>query len=226
MLVLLITFLVLLTFCVGVATDYYLSRSRLKAGAETRALSNAAPALLPMYVEGFLVPENVRYHPGHTWLQRERSDRARIGIDEFAAKLAGNIEKIELPKPGQWFRQGQAVLKLHRNGETAVMVSPIEGEVVEINPDVLRDPSILRRDSYGKGWLMTMHVFDEANTWRNLLPTNLVRSWMKEAATRLYAQQPTLVGAVAADGGRPTDDLLASLPGVEWTRVTDEFFLS
>jgi hypothetical protein len=48
---------------------------------------------------------------------------------------------------------------------------------------------------------------------------------MREAVARLYAHQPALAGAVAADGGRPTDDLMAALPGKDWKEVTAEFFL-
>jgi hypothetical protein len=49
---------------------------------------------------------------------------------------------------------------------------------------------------------------------------------MREAVERLYAQQPALAGAVAADGGRPAEDLLEALPEVSWTEVTSEFFLT
>jgi hypothetical protein len=54
----------------------------------------------------------------------------------------------------------------------------------------------------------------------------LVGEWMREAVARLYARQPALAGAVAADGGRPAEDLLAALPGSDWTDVTSEFFLT
>jgi glycine cleavage system H protein len=216
--------LVLITFLVFAVVDYALNRGKQPVKAR-RALP-LSPALEPAYVEGFLLPDAVRYHPGHTWLMRERPHLARVGADEFAAKLAGNIEKIELPKPGQWIRQGQTAWKLYRNGERTCMISPIEGEVVEINPEVVKDPSLLRRDPYGKGWLIAVHVPDEESTWRNLLPGNLVRSWMKDAADRLYARQPALAGAVAADGGLPVDDLLAGLPGAEWPKITAEFFLT
>jgi len=47
-----------------------------------------------------------------------------------------------------------------------------------------------------------------------------------EAVERLYARQPALAGAVAADGGRPAEDLLTALPGVNWKDVTSEFFLT
>jgi hypothetical protein len=106
------------------------------------------------------------------------------------------------------------------------MVSPTEGEIVEINQELVKDPSLLRRDPYGRGWVATVHVPDEESTNRNLVPAGLVRNWMREAVGRLYARQPQLAGAVAADGGRPTEDLLAAMPEANWKEVTGEFFLT
>jgi glycine cleavage system H protein len=180
----------------------------------------------PDYVDGFLVPEKLSYHSGHAWLLHERKNLVRVGADEFAAALLGKLEKIELPKPGQWIRQGQKALSFYRDGQKTEMVSPTEGEVMEINSEALKNPAILRQDPYGKGWLVAVHVPDEENTSRNLVPKGLVREWMREAVDRLYARQPALAGAVAADGGRPAEDLLAGIPEVNWTEVTSEFFLS
>ena len=139
----------------------------------------------------------------------------RVGADEFAAALVGKIEKIELPKPGQWIRQGQKVISFFRDGQKTEMVSPTEGEVMAVNSDVLENPTLLRQDPYGKGWLVSVHVPDEENTTRNLIPRMLVGEWMREAVERLYARQPALAGAVAADGGRPAEDLMAALPGCQ-----------
>ena len=85
------------------------------------------------YVDGFLVPETLSYHTGHSWLVRERKNVVRVGADEFAAALPGKIEKIELPKPGHWIRQGQKVISFFRDGEKTEMVSPTEGEVMAVN---------------------------------------------------------------------------------------------
>ena len=212
--------LVLVTFLVFALVDWALNRHKVPV-----AIRAAKPAPVTNFVDGFLVPEGLRYHSGHTWLVRERPHLARVGADEFAAKLAGHIEKLELPKPGQWIRQGQTAWNLFRKGEKSAMTSPIEGEVVEVNQELLNDPSLLGRDPYGKGWLMTVNVPDEESTWRNLLPSRLVKSWMKESVARLYAQQPLLAGAVAADGGRPVDDLLEAIPTANWAKTTAEFFL-
>ena len=217
--------LVLATFLVFIVVDYMLHRGQVKQpqpAVQLRDVSVSQPA----YVDGFLVPANLRYHPGHSWLMRERTRRVRVGIDEFAAALMGGIERIELPKPGVWVRQGQKALKFFRGGESAEMLSPTEGEVIEVNPEVVRDPTLIRRDPYGQGWIMVMDVPDEETMNRNLVPVTMVRNWVRDAVERLYGQQPQLAGAVAADGGRPADDLLAGMPDANWKKVTDEFFLT
>lgn len=218
--------LLLVTFLAFVLIDYILSRKQAPKIAKAEAPAPAAPFLQPAFVDGFAVPEELRYHQGHAWLYRERKNLARVGVDEFAAVLAGKVEKVELPRPGQWIRQGQTAWSITRNGETVSMVSPTEGEIVEINPEVIQNPSLLRSDPYGKGWLMTVHVPDEETTQRNLVPKSMVGAWMRQAVERLYAAQPMLAGAVAADGGRPVDDIFEHLPDTDWKTLTREFFLS
>lgn len=218
--------LVLVTFLVFIVIDYALNRKKSMVTAPVEARAASQPQNEGDYVDGFLVPSTVSYHSGHSWLVRERKNVVRVGADEFAAVLLGKIEKVELPKPGQWVRQGQKVLSFFRDGVKTEMVSPTEGEVMEVNPEVVNNPSALRQDPYGKGWLLTLHVPDEETTTRNLVPKGLVRDWMRDAVERLYSRQPALAGAVAADGGRPTEDLLSALPDADWKAVTGEFFLT
>lgn len=221
-----VALLVLGTFLIFILLDWLLSRNKVPQTVAVPVQAQARPRINPEHVEGFLVPEKLGYHSGHSWLARERRNLVRVGADEFAAALAGRVDKIELPKPGQWVRQGQKTWSLFRNGEMTEMVSPTEGEIVEVNQELLRDPSLLRRDPYGSGWVATIHVPDEESTSRNLVPAGLVRSWMRDAVNRLYALQPELAGAVAADGGRPAEDLLADMPETNWKEVTGEFFLT
>jgi len=216
--------LILTTFLAFALIDYLLNRKKVVQIAPEHAPAVAAQG--HAYIDGFLVPDNLRYHPGHTWVLSERARLARVGIDEFGAALAGKISSIELPRPGQWVRQGQKVVKIVRNGEVTELVSPIEGEIAAVNSEILRNPSVMRDDPYGTGWFFTVDVPDEENTFRNLIPRNMVRDWMATATERLYALQPQLAGAAAADGGRPVDDLLSALPHASWETVTREFFLT
>ena len=217
--------LVLATFLVFVILDWAINRGKV---LHTVAAKHPVSADVPLgdFVAGFHTPGNISYHPGHGWMARERNNVVRVGANEFAAALAGKLEKVELPKRGQWLRQGQKFLTLFRNGESVEMVSPVEGEILEVNAEVANDPSLLRQDPYGAGWLVSVHVPDEESVTRNLVPKSLVGEWMRDAVERLYARQPALAGVYAADGGRPAGDLLADIPGVNWKQTAQEFFLT
>ncbi|MBZ5580530.1 MAG: glycine cleavage system protein H [Acidobacteriia bacterium] len=218
--------LVLVTFLAFIVLDYVLNRRKAVAVVPVEVPQARAGAPGGDHVGGFQVPEHLSYHPGHSWLVRERKNVVRVGADEFAAALVGAVDKIELPKPGQWIRQGQKALGFYRDGEKTEMVSPTEGEVLAVNREVVNNPALLRQDPYGAGWLLTLNVPDEESTERNLIPKRLIGDWMRDAVDRLYARQPDLAGTVAADGGRPAEDLLAALPHTNWKQLTEEFFLT
>src|SRR5664279_6184982 len=73
--------LVLGTFLVFIALDYVLNRRRAIQMVPAEAHSAAAARFGSDYVDGFLVPESVSYHSGHSWLVRERQNVVRIGAD-------------------------------------------------------------------------------------------------------------------------------------------------
>src|SRR3954453_20143875 len=132
--------LVLVTFVGFLLIDHFMSGKKQVVFAEQRkeqAEGVRIPRLTPALVGGFKVPENLRYHPGHTWALSESPNLVRVGIDDFATKLSGNVESITLPQRGQWVRQGQKILSIKRNGVTVDMLSPIEGSIADVNDAVV-----------------------------------------------------------------------------------------
>ena len=86
--------LVLLTFASFLLIDYLRGQKHAaRATCAANASRETAPRVVPALVAGFQVPENVRYHPGHTWALSESPDLVRVGMDDFASKLAGKIEQ-------------------------------------------------------------------------------------------------------------------------------------
>jgi glycine cleavage system H lipoate-binding protein len=189
-------------------------------------IAAAVPRPRPTLVSGFFLPENLRYHPGHTWALSESPQLVRVGLDDFAARLAGKLDGVTLPQRGQWLRQGEKTWTLRRDGSAVEMVSPIEGEVTDVNQAVLLDPDLARRDPYGEGWLLKVQAPDAKTSFRNLLGGTLARAWMEEAATRMHRHVPAALGAVAQDGGVALADLTSHMPDADWTRLAREFFLS
>ena len=218
--------LVLLTFVTFLLIDHFHSRKVVLQSVVQAAKREAPARLAPSLVGGFQVPEKLRYHPGHTWALSESPSLVRVGMDEFASKLTGKIERITLPQRGQWIRQGQKIWTLHRDGATVDMVSPIEGSVADINEAAVRDPELARKDPYGEGWLVSVQSPDAKTNFRNLLAGALARWWTEESASRLQRRMPMALEALAQDGGIAMDNLAAQIPDKDWAALAKEFFLS
>jgi len=222
--------LVLFTFVTFLLIDHFHSKKNVVVQPAMRVAPRAArPA--PSLVAGFQVPENLRFHPGHTWALSESPSLVRVGMDDFATKLAGTVQSITLPQRGQWIRQGQKVCTLHRDGVAVDMVSPIEGSVSDINEALRENPTLARKDPYGEGWLITVQSPDAKTNFKNLLGGAVARWWAEESAARLRAKIPTLTAltpmpALAQDGGVAIDNVASAIPDKEWGTLTREFFLS
>ncbi|MGB8010889.1 MAG: glycine cleavage system protein H [Terriglobales bacterium] len=224
--------LVLFTFSAFLLIDYVRSRNTLAVPTlhvSAAKSDSAVPRLQPALVAGFAVPENLRYHPGHTWALSESTNLVRVGMDDFASKLTGTVETIALPQRGQWIRQGQKLCTVYHDDCAVDMVSPIEGTVSDINEAVAKNPKLALSDSYGEGWLVTVNAPDAKTSFKNLLGGPMARWWMEESASRLQRRNPAAMafaGALAQDGGEAINDVSSQISKQDWLPLAKEFFLS
>src|SRR5437660_1524595 len=220
--------MVLLTFAIFLLIDYVRGQKQVaKQLVLQTSTREGTSRVVPAMVAGFQVPENVRYHAGHTWALSESRELVRVGMDDFASKLVGKIERIALPQRGRWVRQGQKIWTIFRDGKSVDMISPIEGTVADINEAVLNDPSLALKDPFGEGWIVTVQAPDSKVNFRNLLGGALARMWTEDSALRLRKRMPVaMAAALAQDGGVAVDDITAHLPNEDWAALTKEFFLS
>jgi glycine cleavage system H lipoate-binding protein len=217
--------LMLVMFAIFLTIDYLRKGIPVEA-ADLAEQGTASARSLPAIVSGFELPENRRYHQGHTWALQESPKLVRVGIDDLGARLAGKIDEIILPKRGQWIRQGQKFVTLIRDAQKTELISPVEGEVTDINELVLSDAGTMNSDPYGRGWFVSVLSPDLPTNFRNLMNGSLARKWMADAASRLQTRIPTLAGAVAQDGGVAVHDLTVQLPTTKWAEITREFFMT
>lgn len=219
--------LMLTMFAIFLTIDYFMKRGKVTVEERETASVPAGVQALPTYVAGFDLPANRNYHQGHTWAQQESPTLVRVGLDDFGARLAGKVDSIILPKRGQWIRQGQKFATLMRDGQKVELVSPVEGEVTNVNDALLLDSSLTNTDPYGKGWFVSVVSPDLQTNFRNLLNGSLARKWMAEAASRLQTRMvPAYAGALAQDGGLAVHDLTVQMPTEKWGEITREFFLT
>jgi glycine cleavage system H lipoate-binding protein len=218
--------LVLATFVVFILVDYYFQRRRPQPVVESRAERVAEEASIrPSVVSGFKLPANLSYHPGHTWAQKEARQTVRVGLDDFAARLVGQFDQIELPARGRWLRQGERAWAIVRGGHHFPMLSPIEGEVVDVNEEARRNPALLHEDPYGAGWLLAVHSPAMEGNLKNLLRGRLAQHWLEESVGVLQTRVSPGAEMRLQDGGSAIADLLSAVPEPDWERVVRELFL-
>lgn len=222
-----VVLLVVLTFAILILVDYVVNREKYIVPAElTTAVEPVMSAPATNTVQGIPIPADLYFHPGHTWAAPEAGGLVRVGIDAFAARLLAKTEKLTLPLPARWVRQGDRAFAVAQDGRTAQFVSPVEGEVVEVNRDLLANPAALKGDPYGSGWLMVVKAPELHTSLRNLLSGSLARMWMEDSVDRLRQIFAPTALATAQDGGPLMDGLSAQANDEIWRQLNAEFFRS
>ncbi len=171
------------------------------------------------------VPRELYFHRGHTWAAPEEGDVFRVGIDDFARRVVGLPDELSLPSPGTQVEQGEAAVGMTIGGRAISLLSPVRGEVVEVNEDVASAPHLVSDDPYGDGWLMKVRVPKAKTTIRNLMSGKLAAAWMSETADRLGAVLARQHGAFQQDGGEPITGFARHLEPEAWREVVTELLL-
>ena len=174
----------------------------------------------------FRIPEGLFYHQGHGWLRPEPGSIGVVGMDDFAHKLVGPVDAVELPGVGARLAQGDKAWSLVVGSVKIPMLSPVGGEVVAVNPEALRSPADLGADPYGKGWLFKVKSPRITADLRNLLSGKLARAWMENALGTLHPMNPEHLGPVLQDGGLPVEGLARILGGDRWDELARTHLLS
>lgn len=174
----------------------------------------------------FEVPENFYFHRGHTWAFPEQNDVYRVGMDDFANRLIGPADRLELPSPGEALEPGEPAWRVHVDGQSIDLLAPLQGEVVEVNPLVLSDPGLLSADPYGDGWLLKVRAARAGSVLKNLLTAGLASSWMEDSIRRLNRWMGQDLGVVLQDGGLPVHGFARQLAGEKWAEMASELLLT
>jgi len=190
------------------------------------------PTPVPIGPTGkFRVPEGYSFHQGHSWMKMDllgskQQRLARVGIDDFAQKLVGTVDFVDLPAVGSRLAQGEKGWSLVVDSVPIAMLSPVDGEVVEVNKEVLQSPHLLSEDPYGKGWLLKVKSDRVAADTRNLLSGKLAMSWMEGALANLHPIEHEALGPVMQDGGLPIDGMAKALGGERWEELAKTHLLT
>jgi len=104
-------------------------------------------------------PADLRYASSHEWARLE-GDIATVGISDHAQEELTDIVFVELPTVGRAVDAGDPTAVVESVKAASDIYAPIGGVVVEVNPAVEEDPSLVNSDPYGQGWIFKLKVTD------------------------------------------------------------------
>lgn len=176
---------------------------------------------------GFLAPPDVMFHPGHAWARVESSDTVLVGMNDFAAQLLGSADSISLPKPGSKVKQGSLGWGFKADSRVIHMLSPVEGEVIEVNDAVANSPGAAFEDPYGSGWLFKVKSSNLTSNTKNMIPGAMVGDWFENLRQSLGGRGSSKQGEpMCADGGVPVRGIARAVDPERWDELAREFFLT
>lgn len=105
-------------------------------------------------------PSNCRYTPDHEWVRLD-GDIATIGITDHAQEELSDVVFVEMPDHGD-IEKASPVGVVESVKAASDIYAPISGEIVEINIDLVTDPSKMNTDPYDGGWIFKMRVDNTA----------------------------------------------------------------
>ncbi len=161
------------------------------------------------------------YAPGHTWVEVTANQKLRIGFDDLAQRLLARVTAITLPVPGTRIDEGQPLTRVACGDRQTVIPSPVSGTVVAINDAVIRDPLLINRDPYRRGWLLAVQPANAAYT--RLPWGDAARQWLRDESARFSRAMEAHLQLHAADGGELTAPGTSLLDAKQWDEMSREF---
>jgi glycine cleavage system H lipoate-binding protein len=175
------------------------------------------------HIKGFQIPSGSYFHDGHTWARIESSGLIRVGMDDFSLELLGKADAFDLPLMGKELSQGKVGWGLRRESNSAAVLSPVDGVIVEVNAMIRERPLAANQEPYGEGWLFAVRNQDTKGAFKKLMDDAAGLGWMAGEVGKLEAMIESVAGPLAADGGTLMEDIYGSLPALGWKTLTRTF---
>ena len=104
-------------------------------------------------------PDDLLYHREHDWVRVE-GDEAVMGVTWYAADSLGELVHYEPPDVGATIAKDEPYGEVESVKAVSDLISPLSGEVLEVNAAVVEAPEMVNEDPYGAGWLVRIRMSD------------------------------------------------------------------
>ena len=99
------------------------------------------------------IPADLMFTSSHEWVRDEGDDTVTIGITDHAQELLGDLVFVELPDIGDVIETGGEAGVVESVKAASDIYSPVTGEVIEINEDLVDSPELVNEQPYDNGWI-------------------------------------------------------------------------
>ena len=123
-------------------------------------------------------PDELRYHREHDWARIE-GETATLGITWYAQDALGEIVHYEAPSEGDSLSKDESYGEVESVKAVSDLISPLSGEIVEVNQTVVDAPETINEDPYGSGWLVKIRL-SEPSEVDDLLDTRAYKQLLEQ----------------------------------------------
>lgn len=124
------------------------------------------------------VPADLKYSKSHEWVKVE-GDVALVGITDYAQDQLGDVVFIELPAQGKKMEATKEFGSIESVKSVSELISPLSGDVVAINDELVKHPETVNASPYEKGWMIKIKFTSPAEL-DGLLTADAYKSFITE----------------------------------------------
>ena len=169
----------------------------------------------------FAIPGGVFISPGHCWASLEQDGAVKVGMDDFAKKLIGKVDSLELPNLGMNIKAGQPLFTIKQGQKSIVFNSPVSGKITRTNTLLKANLESLDATPYDTNWICVIDAEDFDIEIKNLN--------IGKAAVTFYQDELDHFIELRKTTAKAKDEQLyvgefEKFSDAEWEKMVNEFF--
>ena len=104
------------------------------------------------------VIEGLYYSESHEYVKVE-GELGYVGITDYAQEQLGNVVYVDMPEEGDEVEAGAEFGAVESVKAASDLLSPVSGEVVEVNTALEDEPELINQDAFAN-WIIKVKLSD------------------------------------------------------------------
>lgn len=122
------------------------------------------------------IPKELLYTKSHEWVLFTEEGTVKIGLTDYAQEALGDIVFTNLPLEGDIVTITESFGDVESVKAVSDIYSPVTGEIIAVNEDIINSPESINRDPYGTWLIEVANITDK----EDLLDFSAYEAYCKE----------------------------------------------